>query len=237
MRRAAVPPGREPALIIFDFDGVVADSEVLANQALADFLSTMGRPTTLDQSMHEFMGRRWSDVLPRIEAWVGGPLPESFDADYRAFARPIIRSRVQPVVGVSGFLEQIPAVPRCIASSSSHDWLNFCVDRFDYRQHFGANIFSATDVPNGKPAPDIFLHAAAVMRVAPEQALVIEDSPAGIRGAKAAGMTAIGFLGGSHTHDGHHDQLAAAGADHIVTGYGPLAAWLATRPDTRLPKV
>ena len=96
------------------------------------------------------------------------------------------------------------------------------------RNHFGRNLFSATVVKHGKPAPDIFLHAAKQMDAATDTALVIEDSPAGVTGAKAAGMTVIGFLGGSHSRDGHRERLEAAGADHIAQSYDDIRRLLAS---------
>jgi beta-phosphoglucomutase-like phosphatase (HAD superfamily) len=115
----------------------------------------------------------------------------------------------------------------CVASSSSRGWLDHCVDKFGLRSHFGDNLFSATEVQNGKPAPDIFLLAAARMGIEPRAAVVIEDSPTGVMGAKAAGMTTIGFLGGSHRRDGFAERLMAAGADAIAEDYGAVQRLLA----------
>jgi len=106
-----------------------------------------------------------------------------------------------------------------MASSSEHAWLNHCVEKFGLRPHFGQNLFSAAEVANGKPAPDIFLHAARQMGVSPEACLVLEDSPSGITGALAAGMTAVGFLGGSHVLDGHAGRLRLAGAHHLARNF------------------
>lgn len=216
-----------PTLIIFDFDGVVADSETIANQALADYISSLGKPTTLDDSIRLFMGKRFEDTKRLAVDWLGRELPETFEQDYRAKTRVVMRRDVGPVAGVAAFLEDHGHIARCVASSSSIEWLDHCVDKFGMRPHFGTNLFSATAVKHGKPAPDIFLHAAKQMTAGIETALVLEDSPAGVVGAKAAGMTVIGFLGGSHIRDGHRDRLEAAGADYIAHSYDDVRRLLA----------
>ena len=218
-----------PSLIIFDCDGVVADSETLANQLLAESISALGTPTTTDDSIRLFMGRRWEDTKRAIEALTGAPLPPDFEEAHRARARGRMRRDVKAVPGLVEFLDMHAHLPRCIASSSSHDWLNHCVDGFGLRQHFGLHLFSATEVANGKPAPDIFLHAADRMRAAPDTCVVLEDSIAGVTGAVAAGMTVIGFLGASHIRDGHGEGLLEAGAHHLAADYAEVARLLTER--------
>jgi HAD superfamily hydrolase (TIGR01509 family) len=214
-------------LIIFDFDGVVVDSEVLANTALAAYLTRHGKPTSLDDAIREFMGKRVEDVRIAAAAWLGRPLPESFVTDYRDETREMMRRDVTAIPGVHAFLDAHAHVARCVASSSMHGWLEHCVAKFDLGRHFDGRLTSASEVANGKPAPDVFLLAAARMGVLPERTLVIEDSPAGITGARAAGMHTIGFLGGSHIRPGHAERLSAAGADRLVDGYPALARYLA----------
>lgn len=216
-----------PSLIIFDFDGVVADSETIANQALADYITSLGKPTTLDDSIRLFMGKRFEDTKRLVVEWMGRDLPATFEEDYRAKTRVVMRRDVGPVAGVTAFLDGHGHIARCVASSSSIEWLDHCVDKFAMRSHFGRNLFSATAVKHGKPAPDIFLHAAKQMEADAREALVIEDSPAGVTGAKAAGMTVIGFLGGSHIRDGHRERLEAAGADHIAHSYDDIRRLIA----------
>jgi HAD superfamily hydrolase (TIGR01509 family) len=223
------PDGRlaaRPQLIIFDFDGVVADSEVIANQLLADSISAIGTPTTLEDSIRLFMGKRWEDCKRAIIEWTGSPLPDGFEERHRARSREIMRRVVGPVAGLASFLDAHRAFPGCVASSSSPEWLDHCVDRFGLRHHFAANLFSATHVANGKPAPDIFLHAARQMGVAPEACLVLEDSPSGVIGARAAGMTVVGFLGGSHIRDGYAERLIEAGAQALARDYTEVARLL-----------
>ena len=215
-----------PELIIFDFDGVIADSETLSNELLAEFLTLEGVPTSVDDSMRLFMGRRWSDNLARIATHLGRPLDGDFDDRFRGHTRGRMRSEVQPVAGVRDFIATFSHVPQCIASSSSHDWLNHTTQRFDLGHVFKERMFSGTEVANGKPAPDLFLLAAERMGVNAARAIVIEDSPAGIEGARAAGMTAIGLTAGSHAGNGLEAKLIAAGAHRVFATYAGLAAGL-----------
>jgi HAD superfamily hydrolase (TIGR01509 family) len=212
------------SLLIFDFDGVVADSETIANQALADYLTRIGFPTTLDDSIRMFMGKRHADTIAGIVRYTGRPLPADFEQDYRARVRVLMRETVLPVPGVKQFLDRHTEIAKCVASSSSREWLDHCVDKFGFRTAFGDNLFSATLVANGKPAPDIFLHASRAMNSTPAATVVIEDSPAGVQGAVAAGMHVVGFLGGSHIRPGHADKLRAAGAHAIADGFDEVAA-------------
>mgnify|MGYP001389587143 CR=1 FL=1 len=207
-------------LLILDFDGVVADSELLANSLLAESVTRLlGKPTSTDDSIRLFMGKRWVDCKSAIVTWTGAQLPPDFEERHRAVARPRMRAEVGPVSGVVPFLADMADMAACIASSSNYDWLNHCVDKFGLRASFGSNVFSAQDVAYGKPAPDIFLHAARAMRVDPADCLVIEDSPSGVIGARAAGMRVIGFLGGSHVRPGYGDRLIDAGAQHLAKNY------------------
>jgi HAD superfamily hydrolase (TIGR01509 family) len=223
---------RRPRLVIFDFDGVVADSETIANQALADYLTAKGHPTSLDDAIRLFMGKRHQDTLAEIVRYTGQPLPDDFETAYRAEVRVRMRRDVGPVAGVAALLAD-PLLPaRCVASSSSLEWLEHCVQKFGLGGAFGDRLFSATMVANGKPAPDIFLHAAAEMGVPPTDTWVLEDSVLGVTGAMAAGMHVIGFLGGSHIADEraahvHGAKLQLAGAHRLARDHGDVAAMLA----------
>lgn len=213
----------QASLLILDFDGVVADSETIANTLLAESITELGVPTTIDDCIRLFMGKRWEDCRKAIVEWTGSPLPQDFEDRHRTRTRVTMRRDVGPVAGIAEFLDGHAHLPRCVASSSSPEWLDHCVDKFGFRPHFGSNLFSATKVANGKPAPDIFLHAAGSMGVAPNACVVVEDSASGIVGARAAGMTVIGFLGASHIRDGHAERLMAAGAHHLAADYAEVA--------------
>ena len=211
-------------LIVFDFDGVVADSEVLANTVLAEFVTELGVPMTLDDSLRTFVGKRLADVLASIGELTGRPMEDvSVDEFWR---RTLARFRrdLQPIDGVREYLAATAGTPRCIASSSTPERLDACLDILALADAFGPHVYSATHVPRGKPHPDLFLHAAARFGVAPADAIVIEDSESGVRAGVTAGMTTIGFLGASHIRAGHAARLRAAGAHHIAHSYRDVAA-------------
>jgi HAD superfamily hydrolase (TIGR01509 family) len=216
-----------PALIIFDFDGVVADSETLSNQSVADYLTSIGHPTSLDEAMMLFLGKHHEDTVAAMERYIGRPLPADFATAHRDRVRVKMRAEVGPIPGVDMFLDAHTHLPKCIASSSTRGWLDHCVDKFGFRPHFADNLFSATLVANGKPAPDIYWHAAREMGAAPADTVVLEDSPTGVKGGVAAGMHVIGFLGGSHIRPGHADKLRGAGAHAIAETFEEVTAMIA----------
>jgi HAD superfamily hydrolase (TIGR01509 family) len=203
-------------LIIYDFDGVIAESEVLANTVLAEIVSELGVPTTLEDAYRLYMGKRFADVIAAVEASVGRALPPTFAAEYQARTLDRFRRELTFVAGAAEFIDAFAHVPRCIASSSSPDRLALCLEVLRLESTFGSNVFSASHVARGKPFPDIFLHAAARMGVVPSKCIVIEDSASGVEATTAAGMTAIGLLAAKHIQRGHRDCLMAAGAVHVA---------------------
>jgi HAD superfamily hydrolase (TIGR01509 family) len=205
--------------LIFDFDGVIADSEALANTVLAEFITALGHATNLEDSLEKYSGRRWDDAIATIESAVGKPLPGSFSDDLKAAVLDRFRTDLTEVSGATQFIRKFSAVPRCIASSSSVDRLQLCLSLLDLTKEFGSNVFSADMVPRGKPHPDIFLFAADKLGVSPRSCLVIEDSAGGVRAAVAAGMTAVGLSAASHIRDGHQFKLRQAGAVHLASSW------------------
>lgn len=214
-------------LLIFDFDGVIADSERLANQVLADFITELGVPTTLQDSYRFYMGKRFPDVIAAIAEQFGAPVPPEFPQEYQRRTLEAFRDRLQPVPGALAFLAAVEGAPKCIASSSSPDRLALCLDVLGLAETFGENVFSASMVENGKPHPDIFLHAAREMNVAARRAIIIEDSASGVAASVAAGATVIGLLAASHIQPDTGEKLRCAGAHHVVSGFDEVAAILA----------
>ena len=206
-------------LIIYDFDGVIAESEVLANSVLAEIVTELGVPTTLQDSYRLYMGKRFVDVISAVETRVGRALPATFAAEYQARTLGRFREELQLVNGVRDYIDAFAHVPRCIASSSSPDRLALCLELLGLQSKFGAYVFSASAVARGKPHPDIFVHAAQQMGVDPSKSIVLEDSPSGVEAAIAAGMTVIGILAGSHIQPHHRKRLGAAGAEHIAQSF------------------
>ena len=193
-------------LVIFDNDGVLVDSEPISNRVLAQALTEAGLPTTTAQSMDAFMGRRWEDSLGLIEARHGRPLPAGFSDSYRARRDAALAAELEPVAGAAEALARIP-LARCVASSGTPEKIRFTLEHTGLLELFEGRIFSAHEVERGKPAPDLFLHAAERMGVEPSRCAVVEDTIVGIEAATAAGMAAFGYCG-------HFDAetIAAAGA-------------------------
>lgn len=205
--------------LIFDFDGVIADSEALANSVLAEFITDLGHPTNLEDSLEQCSGRRWDDAIAAIESAVGKPLPSNFSDDLKVAILDRFRTDLNEVSGARRFIDKFSDVPRCIASSSSIDRLQLCLQILNLADKFGSNVFSSDIVSRGKPHPDIFLLAADKLGMNPGSCLVIEDSASGIKAAVAAGMTAVGLCAASHIRDGHQLRLREAGALHLANSW------------------
>lgn len=205
--------------LIFDFDGVIADSEAIANTVLAETVTGLGHATTLDQALTRYMGRRWGEVVAEIEAAIGKPLPGNFSDQLKLATLNRFRTDLKEVSGATDFIRRFSHIPRAIASSSSIDRLQLCLSVLALEAEFGNHVFSADMVARGKPHPDIFLYAASKLGVNPSECLVIEDSAGGIRAAIAAGMTAVGLCAASHIRDGHDLKLRDAGALHLAQSW------------------
>ena len=222
-------------LLIFDFDGVVADSEVVANDVLAKAVSELGVPTSREDSYRRYMGKRSPEVLAEIARAIGRPLPEGFPEALQERTLAALGKDLKVVAGLHDYLTAFPEPQRCIASSSSPDRLALCLEVLGLRDQFGPHVYSASMVARGKPAPDIFLHAAEQVGVAPSRCLVLEDGPTGVEAAIAAGMTVIGLIAASHIQAGHTARLVAAGAHHVADSFAEAEAitrrWLTGSPE------
>jgi HAD superfamily hydrolase (TIGR01509 family) len=191
---AAVPPVRA---VIFDCDGVLVDSERLAAPILADTLTELGLPTTAQDVDRDFKGRSWEHGLDVIRARRDGaePWPELRER-YRARLFAAFDTELQAVAGIRQALDALDTagVPRCVASSGDHERIRRGLRGAGLLDRFADEaIFSVDDVARGKPAPDLFLHAAARMGVDPQATVVVEDSPAGVQAGVAAGMRVLGY--------------------------------------------
>jgi HAD superfamily hydrolase (TIGR01509 family) len=205
--------------IIFDFDGVIADSEVLSNTVLAEVVSELGVPTTLEDSYRDYMGKRFHEVIAAVETSVGRALPPTFGEQYQARTLERFRQELAPIAGVREFIAEFADMPRCIASSSSPDRLAVCLEVLQMTELFEGRVFSASAVARGKPHPDIFLHAAREIGVPAAQCLIIEDSASGVVAGRAAGATVIGLLAAGHIREGHAARLREAGAHFVAADY------------------
>jgi HAD superfamily hydrolase (TIGR01509 family) len=201
-------------LIIFDCDGVLVDSEVISCRAHADTLTRHGYPITQQQVFDRFLGRSTRQANAEVEAELGRPLPDDFHAQLQDELFRSFEADLEAVPHIHSALDEITQAV-CVASSGSHQRMRVTLGRTRLYDRFAPNIFSASQVANGKPAPDLFLFAAAQMNVSPERCLVIEDSVPGITGASAAAMPVLGFHGGSHCRPGYGDSLRMAGATAV----------------------
>jgi HAD superfamily hydrolase (TIGR01509 family) len=210
-------------LLIYDCDGVLVDSEPLANTVLAELMTTLGHPMTAADSVRVFGGRSVKDVLTRAEQILGRPIPG--DLGEQAAQRLLARLRHE-LKAIAGAAEAVASLPyrRCVASSSPPERLLLSLEVTGLAPLFGNHVYSAAQVQHGKPAPDLFLFAARQVGESPSRAIVIEDSALGIAAARAAGMVAIGFVGGGHATADLAARLAAAGADLVITAMTELAA-------------
>ena len=198
-------------LVIFDCDGVLVDSEVISCRVHAEMLTRHGYPITAEQVHRRFLGRTARDATAEIERELGRPLPESYDLERRTTLLAALADTVEAIPYLHAALDAIDA-RICVASSAAHDKIFTTLSRTGLYQRFAPHIFSGTQVSHGKPAPDLFLFAARQMAALPRQCVVIEDSVPGVTGARAAGMTVLGFHGGSHCRPGDGEALRAAGA-------------------------
>jgi len=212
-------------LIIFDCDGVLVDSEPLAAEALSGVMARAGVAVGPAEIMTSYVGLKLTDILASIERGQGRPLAEGFAETVWPATRAIFADRLRAMPGVADFL-RASAAPRCVASSSSPERIRFSLETTGLLAFFEPHLFSSTMVLRGKPAPDLFLHAARAMRADPAQCLVIEDSVAGVTGAAAAGMRVIGFTGGGHAGPDLDQRLESAGAARTVRSWASMAETL-----------
>ncbi|MFD4315118.1 HAD family hydrolase [Streptomyces sp. NPDC058548] len=207
-------------LVIFDNDGVLVDSEPISNTLLAGYLTELGHPTTYEESVRDYMGSAMHRIHELVEERSGQRLPAGFDETFHARVFAAFQAELDAVPGAGEVLKQLAeaGVPYCVASSGSHERIRVGHRKTGLDAWFPDElVFSAEDVGRGKPAPDLFLHAASRMGVAPERCVVVEDSRLGVQAAVAAGMDVYGFtamtseekLAGAKGFFGAMDELPA----------------------------
>lgn len=203
-----------PQLVIFDCDGVLVDSEMIASRELAAFLTALGRPTDGAECRAIFTGMSLKSVREMVrQAW-GFHLPDDFVEQLRARDRAAFERNLKIIPGVIDVLRQLFAarIDYCVASSGTPEKIHHSLTLTGLLDHFDGHLFSASQVTHGKPAPDLFEWAAYEMGAAPEDCLVIEDAAPGVKGAVAAGMEVFGFTGGAHCGPDSANTLLFAGA-------------------------
>jgi len=213
-----------PGLVIFDCDGVLVDSEPIAMRVLLETLAEAGLELDPATGYERFLGRSLADMREILAADFAVGLDDDALTRMRDRLYAGFRAELKAVPGVVEVLRRLD-MPACVASSSQPERIRLSLEVAGLLPYFEGRIFSATMVARGKPAPDLFLLAARRMGFAPGACLVVEDSPAGIRAARAGGMAVVGFLGGSHAQDAaFRKRVASEGPDRIVTDMRDLFA-------------
>ena len=205
-------------MIIFDCNGVLVDSERLATAVISQEFMRAGFNLTPEVIARHFTGRRAADIFAEVETAARRKLPANFAATVAAATLASFRRELRATAHAAYALTWLRG-PKCVASSSSIDRIRVSLETTDLIRFFDPYLFSAGDVLKGKPAPDLFLHAAQKMRVRPADCIVVEDSAVGVRAATSAGMNVVGFVGGSHAGSDLPAQLMRAGARTIVADF------------------
>jgi HAD superfamily hydrolase (TIGR01509 family) len=205
-------------LIIFDCDGVLVDSEIIAAQVESMLLTEAGYPISVEEMGERFSGMTWENILFQVEREASIPISASLLDKSEQLLDLRLEQDVQAIAGVQSALSRLN-LKRCVCSNSSSKRLDMMLGKVGLKPLFAPHIFSAKDLgaDRVKPKPDIFLHGAKQMAVSPSRAVVVEDSVHGIHAARAAGMRVIGFTGASHTYPSHADTLTDAGAETVIS--------------------
>ncbi len=211
-----------PALVIFDCDGVLVDSEVLEHAIDAELLAPYGYVATVEELIDLFVGIARRDMYATVFGELGREVPPGLLEERERLVWDRCHSDLAAITGVHVALDGLGGVRKCVASSSTPEKLALKLQSTDLTPYFSPHIFSTALVAHGKPAPDIYLYAAHTVGVPAADCIVIEDSPHGIAGARAARMTVFGFIGGGHATPALGASLKAAGARHIVSAMADL---------------
>lgn len=208
-------------LVIFDCDGVLVDSEPLSCRAFEQVYANHGMELP-QGTVAKGIGMKQADIMKMIEDMTGHRLPEEAISQFWPETKILFAEALEPTAGIADFLRVLPQ-KRCVASSSQPERIAFSLEKTGISHYFGDAVYSSSMVKRGKPAPDLFLFAADKMGVDPSRCVVIEDSPFGVEGAIAAGMTAFGYTGGGHTYAGHAEKLTSKGAHRVFSHWNDIA--------------
>jgi HAD superfamily hydrolase (TIGR01509 family) len=203
-------------VVIFDCNGVLVDSEPLATTIVSQEFIRAGFPLTPEVVARYFTGRRPADMFAEVEIAAHRKLPPNFADTVASVILRRFRKELRATQHADYALSWLRG-PKCVASSSSHERIRVSLESAGLIRFFEPNLFSASDVSKGKPAPDLFLHVAGKLQVSPSSCIVVEDSAVGVAAGVAAGMTVIGFVGGSHAGSQLETLLRAAGARSVIS--------------------
>jgi HAD superfamily hydrolase (TIGR01509 family) len=204
--------------IIFDFDGVLLESEFEGNRQLAELLTDLGHRHSVEDALERYVGLAGKDFFATIEKHIGEPLPPAFFERRKEQSIRALQEGVRAVAGAVDFVRSLPPdLPRAVASSSSTRWLHGHLDHLGLRDAFGDHVYSGNEhVERGKPEPDLYLYAASQLGADIRRSVILEDSAIGVTGALASGAQEIGHAAGSHCLDGHDDMLRSLGVRDVA---------------------
>ena len=210
--------------IILDFDGVLLESEYEGNRHLAELLTELGHPTSVEEALTHFTGLSGPDFIAAIEARIGTTLPPAFHEKRSVEDLRVLREGVAAVAGAIEFVRSLPPdLPKAVASSSTTQWVRTHLDHLGLANVFGDHIYSGREhVDRGKPAPDLYWYAADRLGVPIERCTIVEDSEVGAKGAIASGARVIGLVAGAHCLPGHDARLKALGVREIAYSFDEL---------------
>lgn len=214
--------------LIFDFDGVLLESEFEANVQLAGLLTDLGHRHSAAETIRHYTGLAGEDFINAVEARIGARLPPEFHSRIKEESVRALKEGIDAVVGAVDFVRSLPPeLPKAVASSSSTRWIRGHLDHLGLADSFGEHVYSGREhVTRGKPAPDIYLHAAGQLGVAIGRSVILEDSEVGAKGALASGASVIGLAAGRHCFDGHEEMLRSVGIEHVAHSFEEVARLL-----------
>jgi HAD superfamily hydrolase (TIGR01509 family) len=219
-------------LVIFDCDGVLVDSEIIASRVEAELITQAGYEISAEEISEGYAGLTFKDILLRIEEKARIPFQASLIDQAEALTDKKLAAELRAIDGVHEAVLAVTA-PRCVCSNSRAERIELMLKKVGLLPLFDGRLFSSLSTPSGKPkpAPDVFFYAAGEMKADPAKTFVIEDSVHGVAGAKAAGMRVIGFTGAAHTYPGHADHLTDAGAETVIRRWAELKPVLTALAD------
>lgn len=211
--------------IIFDFDGVLLESEFEGNQMLAELLTALGHPTSIAEAVEHYTGLSGQHFIDAVESRIGQPLPPEFHESARLLRDRTLREGIAAVAGAVEFVRALPAeLPKAVASSSSTKWVRTHLAHLGLEDAFEPHIYSGKEhVVRGKPDPDLYLYAARALSIEIGKTIIIEDSKVGATGAIASGATVIGLAAGRHCFDGHAEMLRSVGVNQVARSFDEVA--------------
>lgn len=207
--------------IIFDFDGVLLESELELNRLTAEILTDLGHEVTVEESVKHFTGLSGREVIEAIEHRIGSKIPADFHDRMKEGSIRALQEGIEAIAGAVEFVQSLPTrYPKAVASSSSTHWIRAHLDHLGLGEAFGDHVYSGREhVERGKPAPDIYLYAASQLGIAIKNCAIIEDSKVGATGALASGGWVIGLAAGRHCFDGHEEMLRAVGVSEVAHSF------------------